>query len=267
MSHYLPAALILSLFGTNPATAQSLDEIARVDVLPGWETPDGTHMAGLRVTLAPGWKTYWRAPGDAGIPPHFTWSGSSNIAGAQFHWPVPQVFHQLGMRSIGYHDSVVIPIELTPTAPGEPIRMAGELNIGVCEEICVPVGLSFAADLPLAGTRDGAITASLINQPMTAAEAGVGDVTCAVSPSDTGLQVTATMQVPLTGTNEEVVIEAGDPYIWVSEPAVTRSGAQLSATATMVHSSGQAFALDRSAVRITVISATGAVDIQGCTAG
>ena len=47
--------------------AQSLDGVAQLDVLPGWETRNGTHMAGLRITLAPGWKTYWRAAGDAGI--------------------------------------------------------------------------------------------------------------------------------------------------------------------------------------------------------
>jgi DsbC/DsbD-like thiol-disulfide interchange protein len=257
--------MILSSLGTMSA-AQSLDGIAQLEVLPGWETSDGTHMAALRVTLAPGWKTYWRAPGDAGIPPMFTWTGSDNIAAAQFHWPVPEVFHQQGLRSIGYHDGVVIPIELTPTNNGAAMHMAGQMNFGVCDEICVPIALDFAAALPRDGGRNPAIVASLINQPLTTHQAGVQSVTCAIDPADNGVQITAAIAMQSTG-REEIVIEAGDPAVWVSEPSVSRAGGQITAVSRMVHRDGGAFALDRSAVRITVIGNGQAVDIVGCAAG
>lgn len=266
MKNTLPAALILSLL-SSAALAQTVDDIARVDVLPGWQTADGTHMAGLRVTLAPGWKTYWRAPGDAGIPPTFTYGGSQNIAGVQYHWPVPQVFHQSGMRSIGYHDGVVIPVEITPSADGSPIHLAGEISIGVCEEICVPMHLTFDAALPAVGSRDGAITASLLNQPVSAASAGIGPATCAMTATSRGVMVTASIPYASANGTPDVVIEAGDPHIWVSEPDVTRQGNQLIAMSEMVHSSGGGFALDRSALRITLIGGSQAVDLQGCAAG
>lgn len=259
-------ALCCALIG-GPLSAQSLDAVAALEVLPGWQTADGDHMAALRITLAPGWKTYWRAPGDAGIPPQIDFSGSDNIGSAQFHWPVPEVFDQAGMRSIGYHDQVVVPIELTPQTAGVPIALSGVIDIGVCEEVCVPVRLPFMAELPASGGRDGAIVAALVNRPLTAAEADVTAATCSVSPAADGLTVTARISMPSTGGSEAVVIEAGDPAIWVSTPDVTRDGNVLTATVDMVHTVTPSFALDRSAVRITVLGRNNAVDIQGCSAG
>jgi len=250
-----------------PALAGPFDDVARIDVIPGWQTTDGTYMAGLRVTLRPGWKTYWRAPGDAGIPPEFSWNGSQNITAAQYHWPVPQIFDQGDMQSIGYHDTLVLPIELTQSDPNAPIQMSGQVNLGVCEDICVPVSLPFNAVLPAGGHRDGAITASLLNQPMEAADAGVVSAVCRVSPAESGLTLTATLTMPPAGNVESVVIEAGNPEVWVSQPDISRSGNTLQATADMIHATSSSFALDRSAVRITVLGSDYAVDVRGCVGG
>jgi DsbC/DsbD-like thiol-disulfide interchange protein len=243
------------------------DDVVTVDILPGWETGHGTHMAGIRFTLAPGWKTYWRAPGDAGIPPAFNWQGSENIEAARFHWPVPEVFHTNGMQSIGYSGQVVIPVELTPSRPGEAARIAGSVEFGVCDDICVPVHVSFDQILVPGGDRDVAIATALVDRPLTEEEAGVGGVTCQIEPSDDGLWVTALLDMPSAGDSEVVVIEAGDPRVWVSEAETSRTGNALSARVQMIHVSGSSFALDRSAVRITVLGSQQAVDISGCTAG
>jgi DsbC/DsbD-like thiol-disulfide interchange protein len=173
---------------------------------------------------------------------------------------------QSGMRSIGYTDGVTFPIELTPQNAG-PITLAGDLIIGVCEEICVPVQLTFDASLPADGKRDSAIVASLINRPLTASEGGVTAATCAIAPIDDGLTVTATLTLPATGGREVVVMEASDPLVWVSESDVTRSGTQITATSDMIHASAGSFALDRSALRFTVFGSNHVVDIQGCTGG
>jgi len=264
-----PLILIAALatLASTPALAGPPEDIVQLDVLPGWTTADGTHMAAIRLTLAPGWKTYWRAPGDAGIPPAFGWQGSQNIAAAQFHWPVPQVFDQNGMRSIGYAGQVVIPVELTPVRPGGPLQMAGEVDLGVCHDICVPVRLQFDAVLPAAGGRDAAIVSALVDQLLTEAEAGVGTVTCTLATSEAGLWLTATLTLPSTGGDEVVVIETADPQVWVSEAATSRAGGTLTATAELVHATGGAITLDRSALRITVLGRDRAVDITGCTAG
>ena len=242
------------------------DSPAQVEVLPGWRMQSGIHMAGVRITLAPGWKTYWRAPGDAGIPPQFSFAGSDNIASITQHWPIPQVFYENGMQSIGYYDSVVFPLAIQSLDPGAPITIDGAITIGVCEEICIPVSATFDAMLPSKGERDSAIAAALINQPISAAEAGVGDVICKIAPIHDGLKVTTTMAVEATGGPEVVVVETGNPAIWVSEADVTRVGDQLTAVVDMVNTTGDAFALDRSTVRFTVLGSTQAIDIQGCSA-
>jgi DsbC/DsbD-like thiol-disulfide interchange protein len=241
------------------------EDVVQIEVLPGWRTESGTQMAALRLTLAPGWKTYWRAPGEGGIPPAFGWAGSQNVASTQFHWPTPEVIDQNGLRSFGYHDQVVIPIEITPDVSGAATHLQGEVEIGVCLDICVPMRLSFAADLPPETHRDVAIATALFDNPVSGAEAGLTGVTCTVEPGDGGIWVTAVMDLPATGDPEVVVIEAGDPQVWVSESQVTRQGATLSARAEMVHVTGRSFALNRAAVRITVLGSERSVDIQGCT--
>jgi len=242
-----------------------MDQIVSVEVIPGWETQSGSQMAALRISLAPGWKTYWRAPGDAGIPPLINFAGSDNVAATRMQWPVPDVFYQRGMRSIGYNGDVVIPVELTPAAAGAPMTLSGEMQIGVCEEICVPAHLTFSADIPPDGARSPAIVAALIDRPLTAQEAGVSAVTCSFSPTDNGVLIEANIAVPPTGRDEAIVIEAGDPAVWVSEPQIQRRGDQITAAARMVHAGGESFALNRSDIRITVLGSDHAVDVRGCT--
>jgi len=261
---------LLSTVAAGAALAQGftvVDEVVDVRLLPGWRTERGTHMTALRVDLAPGWKTYWRAPGDGGIPPVFDWAGSGNIGSVALHWPTPTLFEQLGYRSIGYRDRLVLPIEVSPQRPGQPIRMDGTVQIGVCEEICIPVTLAARADLmPGDRGRDPVIAAALADRPATAAEAGVSRVTCDVAPIADGLQVTARIDAPATGAPESVAFEAPIPDLWVSEADVVREGRSLTARADFVPPEGAPFLLDRSTLRLTLVGQNGAIEMQGCTA-
>ncbi|MBU2994163.1 protein-disulfide reductase DsbD family protein [Octadecabacter sp. 1_MG-2023] len=257
---------LIALCVAAPVWAGPADGVVELEILPGWRTDSGTHMAGLQLRLADGWKTYWRAPGDGGIPPRFGWQGSQNLSGAAFHWPVPEVFDQNGMRSIGYSQSVVIPVELSVTDDTAPALMRGQVQIGVCDEICVPVLLEFDTALPATGARDPAIIAALLDRPQTSVEAGVGDVTCAIDPAENGLRVTARVDMPPMAGDEAVVIEAGDQQVWVSQPQTWREGDALFARSDMIHVNGGGFALNRSEVRITVIAGNQSVDILGCDA-
>lgn len=224
-------------------------------------------MAAIKITLAPGWVTYWRAPGDSGIPPQFVFSASDVITGITPHWPTPEVFGENGMRSVGYYDSVVIPLTVDLGNASQEVAIAGEMMIGVCEEICIPVTLDFSALLPATGATDVAINTALADRPTTQAAANVGDVICRIDPIADGMRMTTQIDVAQTGISEHVVIETRDPRVWVSEAKSSRDGGTLSATVDMVHPSGQPFAVDRSAVRITVLGSDTAVDIRGCSAG
>ncbi len=249
------------------SAGQSFDNLAQVDVLPGWRTASGDHIAALRITLAPGWITYWRAPGDAGIPPQFSFAGTDSIKSITPHWPAPEVFNADGIRSIGYYDSVVFPITVDTNGDIGDIAIQGEMLIGVCEEICIPVTLDFAAILPASGVRDSVISDALAQQPLSQSEANIGDVACIIDPISDGLRVKMMIDVAQAGSSEFVVIEASDPRVWVSQADVARDGAILSATVDMVHPSGLPFAFDRSDVRITVFGEDQTIDIMGCSAG
>jgi len=164
------------------AAAQSIEDAIQARLLAGWRTADGSHMAALQLDLAPGWNTYWRAPGDAGIPPHFNWRGSENLRSVAVEWPSPKAMKQGRHTTIGYDGQVILPLRIRPDAAGQPIRLEGEIELGICREVCVPIRLDLAQALPPAKTRpDPAIVAALANRPYTAREAGVREVTCRLS--------------------------------------------------------------------------------------
>lgn len=265
----LISALALAVATIVPTTAPASDTtgLSLVELRPGWRMADGTHMAALHIVLEPGWKTYWRAPGDVGIPPQFDWVGSENIRAVSPNWPTPEVFFEQGMRSIGYRTDVVIPLHLTPARSDGDIQLAGEMQIGICKDICIPANLSFAATLTDEVTRpDPMIAAALTDRPYTAREASVRAVTCSIEPgTDGGLVLHVSIDMPTAGGTEYVVIEADNPHLWVAEPDSHRDGATLHASTRLLHVEGRSFALDRSGLRFTVIGDARAVDIQGCS--
>lgn len=238
------------------------------EILTGWQQADGTRIAAVRLKLSPGWKTYWRSPGDAGIPPHFDWAGSGNLRGVGITWPAPEVFLTSGMRTIGYSGDVILPLTLAPKRRGEPMSLHADLEIGVCKDICVPHRMSLTAMLEDNSAKPTPmIAAALAARPYSAKEAGVKSATCALSPTKDGLRIEARMKLPSTGGDEVVIIEAGQPGLWSSETQVTRKGGTLLAQGEIMAGDGSPLALDRSAIRITVLGTKHAVDIRGCSAG
>ena len=257
-------ALALFLMPAPEGRAGVPDEVVQADVISGWQTAAGTRMAAVRLRLAPGWKTYWRAPGDAGIPPSFDWSGSRNLAGVTVHFPSPTVFWTAGMRSIGYADEVVLPLELRAVRPGAPIEVTGRIDLGVCHDICVPASLRFTAELSGRGRSDPAIQAALAARPTPGPQAGVRSVACGFQPISDGMRLTASIAMPNLG-REVAVVETSDPRVWVSEPQTERRGNTLTVSADLVPPRGSTLMIDRSAIRFTVIGRSQAVDILGCT--
>jgi DsbC/DsbD-like thiol-disulfide interchange protein len=265
----LVLSYVIALFAAAaPLTAQDRLQPVEARILPGWVMADGARMIGLDIRLAPGWKTYWRAPGDAGIPPTFDWSGSRNLGAAEISWPAPRVFVLNGMRSFGYDTRLVLPVKISPHRPGTPIEVALAVDMGVCSDVCVPYQMSLSATLDDATTRPTpAIASALAQQPYSEQEAGVSGATCRIEPIRDGLRIEARVQMPSAGGPEIMVIEPGLPDIWVSEAETRRHGSEVIAVSDLVHLSGTPFALDRSAVRMTVIGQRHAVDILGCSAG
>ena len=224
-------------------------------------------MVGVHVELSPGWKTYWRAPGASGIPPQFDWTGSENVAEAHVHWPTPDVFENFGIRSIGYHDELLVPVEIEPVDAERPISLELSLFYGICEEVCIPAQSadSLAADAAATEGSRQAIMDALENGALTAAEAGVSDLVCTMSD---GAPQTLAARIEFISPPEalfDVIFETGDEAL-----AITPLNAALEGDALMVNSavsyygSGD-FELDPERLRLTLLGGARAVDLVGCT--
>lgn len=96
-------------------------------------------FAGIEIRLAPKWKTYWRTPGDTGIPPHFDWSASKNLLKAEVLYPVPLRFKDISGMSIGYKSNVTLPVVLTAVDPSKPIELNLKAFYAICYDLCIPV--------------------------------------------------------------------------------------------------------------------------------
>src|SRR6056297_540077 len=266
-ARYLLPLVLLLMAVTAPVQARTPSDMVKVSILPGWRMADGAHMAALRFELAPGWKTYWRAPGDAGIPPRFDWRGSRNLGAVEVLWPTPQQTVTSGMRTIGYAHDLILPVRITPERAGRGVTLDVRLEIGVCSDICVPVETGVRRDLPRGGgALDPRIAAALAARPYTAAEAGVGEVACRVAPAaGGGMDLAVEIEMAQMGAREMVVVESGDPKLWVAQPETRRRGDRISARTEIHHVDGRGFVLDRGALRFTVLSTGDAVDIRGCS--
>jgi DsbC/DsbD-like thiol-disulfide interchange protein len=162
-------------------------------------------LGGIAFQLQPGWKTYWRTPGDSGVPPRFDFTKSDNVEAVTILWPAPTAFADgAGGTSLGYQKQVVLPLRIVAKNPDKPVTLRAIVNYAVCEKLCVPVEaapeLQFVS---VASTQDGALSAALDTVPVPA---NVGD------PN------------PLTIRD---VKRNGDSEVWVDVAAPARSDVHL----------------------------------------
>ncbi len=153
----------------NPVAAASSDWISvtggAVRLISAGPPEAGVYHAGLEFSLDPGWHTYWRFPGEAGIPPQTDFSASSNVGAIEMKFPAPARYDDGFTTSIVYNDGVVLPMLVTPAAPGQPVTLKADVFFGVCKEICVPGNGSFELTLKPDAAADR-VSAVLINRDL-----------------------------------------------------------------------------------------------------
>jgi DsbC/DsbD-like thiol-disulfide interchange protein len=131
-------------------------------------------LGGVAIQLQPGWHTYWRTPGDSGVPPRFDFSKSDNVEAVTVLWPAPRKFDDgAGGTSLGYTQQLVLPLRIVAKNADKPVTLRAAINYAVCEKICIPVDanaeLGFAS---VASTEDGTLSEALNAVPKPA---NVGD--------------------------------------------------------------------------------------------
>jgi DsbC/DsbD-like thiol-disulfide interchange protein len=148
----------------------------------------------IQINLDPGWKTYWREPGDAGVPPELALTQDGNIKSSSLGFPAPHRFEDGGSKWAGYKKSVALPVVLTLTDPSKPAHLKGHAFLGICEAICIPVTAEF--DIPIDNSPTDALTKTLVGDAFAALPGNASTsfgVKSAVRKDD---HVKVTVQVP-----------------------------------------------------------------------
>ncbi|MCX5512378.1 hypothetical protein C3941_09940 [Kaistia algarum] len=121
---------------------------------------DGVVDGVVELELDPGWKTYWRSPGDSGIPPRLDFGASTGVSDPAIDFPAPERSDDGFAVSNVYHGKVALPFRFAKTVAGGPIRLELAADLGVCDEICLPVALTTGLDVP-DGESDSAAAAQI----------------------------------------------------------------------------------------------------------
>jgi DsbC/DsbD-like thiol-disulfide interchange protein len=171
------AAALASLFSlqaqAQDSSAWLKDGHSAVRLLAGSRS-GAVLLGGIAFQLQPGWHTYWRNPGDSGVPPRFDFSKSENIEAVTVLWPAPVKFADgSGGTSLGYQKQVVLPLRIVAKNADRPVTLRAEINYAVCEKLCIPVEANAElAFTSVASTEDSALFAALDAVPKPAT---VGD--------------------------------------------------------------------------------------------
>jgi DsbC/DsbD-like thiol-disulfide interchange protein len=156
-----PASLWASAVCAQDASAWDKETHAEARLIAGSAVKTSSAefvRAGVEIRLDPGWKTYWRQPGDSGVPPAFDFGGSDNVGAVKVLWPAPERFPDgAGGNSIGYVGRTVLPLRISPKDAAKPSTVHLKLSYAICGNLCVPA----EANLELALNGDGAEEAAI----------------------------------------------------------------------------------------------------------
>ncbi len=221
-----------------------------------------TLMAGVQLRMDPGWKTYWKNPGDSGVPPHFDWSGSTNLKHAEVLFPAPHRFAEADGWAIGYRDEIVFPVEITPEREGEPVELKLVLDYGLCKDLCIPNGvtlsLTIAAD---AGKGDARLIETFLARVPKPGAPGVlpelGEVVADFAGAAPGLMVEAAFPADATGT--DLFIDAGEIFVPMPKPLGPVASGKQRFTVGFA-SASEAAAIKGQPLSLTLVSDQGATE-------
>ena len=218
-----------------PAQADGENQAGRVGLIAAVDAVGhaATIQAGLAFDLKPGWKIYWRLPGDAGYAPKITWDQSTNLDQPVLSWPAPHRMVDAGLQTIGYTGSVVLPITIPVQHPGQPVHVRAYVDYLACEKICVPLDAVLTLDIP-AGAAEPSIHAHRLAQALAqipGPPAAMGWHIAGAVTGDNALVVQLDSAHPLT--HADLLVEDGRNTVF-APPQVQTTGNRTTLTITPV---------------------------------
>ena len=180
----------------------------------------GLYHAGVELKLDPGTLTYWRMPGDAGVPPVFDFGGSANLAKTEVKFPAPKRFDEGGAQIFGYQGGVIFPLDVTPKDARHPVELSLDLHYATCDQICLPATAKVTLTLlpqPTAGPEADLIAAARAEVPeVVAAKDGRG---FSVSPVAAAAPSWAVRFSPAPSAAADLFAEGPEGYFFDTQRA------------------------------------------------
>jgi DsbC/DsbD-like thiol-disulfide interchange protein len=177
-------------------------------------------VAGFEIRLAPGAITYWRDPGDSGLPPTFDFSGSDNVEAVEPLFPAPKRMREAdGGQAFGYDGDVIFPLRVHPRDAAKPVTFALQADFAVCEKVCLPAKARLKLTLPAAASPyAGAIDAALDAVPRAVPPKDFGEL------SPTGGESWRLCAPHEQGAARDLFVEPPEGWWLTAAPAGTVTG-------------------------------------------
>jgi DsbC/DsbD-like thiol-disulfide interchange protein len=186
----------------------------------------GRRLAGLQIDLSPGWKTYWRVPGESGVPPVFDWSASANLKEVEVLFPAPARLHDEGGEAIGYQDEVILPVKVAAGDPAQPVSLKLKLSFAVCQAICIPAEATLSATLPVdpAATPERQVVLDGLAKVPAATGGGLDVREAALKPAGEREGYELVVRLEGMGATPADIFVEGDPDLYFGAPKQREAG-------------------------------------------
>ena len=236
------------------ASAWSPAPKSRARLIAAGPLESGAYRAGVEIALDGDALTYWRNPGDAGVPPEFDFAGSINLARAEIAYPAPERHDEDGSEVFGWRRNVIFPLKVEPKDAATPVTVALNLRYAACEKICIPsdgqMSLTFTPAMPPTphGARIAHWTAHV---PRPAAEVGAS---IALAPIEGAKKPSWRVRVSPAVAGGDLFAEGEDGWFFDTRP--------LGGDFKLVLAERPTDAPDLTNVRMTLRRAAGAVEFS-----
>jgi DsbC/DsbD-like thiol-disulfide interchange protein len=183
-------------------------------------------LGGIEIALDPGFKTYWRTPGDSGLPPRFDWSSSDNVSTVEVKWPPPARHDDAAGAAYIYRDAVILPVIVKPADPAKPVKLGLSIDYGVCKDICIPAHAELSVSLQPDAAQRAVLEKALATQPRP-------------QPVGASADLSVLSLEPLTGDKPGFAVKVRAPA--GSKPALFAEGPENWYLSTSAPDSGNVF--------------------------
>ena len=127
----------------------SVGETSKLRLISAYSQNDSKNfMIGLEYQMDPGWKTYWKSPGDGGFAQSISWENSTNVKNVNILWPTPIEFEILGLTSLGYQNDIIFPLEIELEDESKNTFLNLHITFLICKEICIPGDATIFLEIP-----------------------------------------------------------------------------------------------------------------------